>query len=42
VRNLASALPKTRKASPLDGVPAAAIVTAQDARDQVLAAKLGL
>lgn len=42
VRKLAAALPKTRKASPLDGVPVAAIVTAPSARDAVLAAKLGL
>lgn len=42
VRKLAAALPRTRKASPLDGVPTAAIVTASDARDPVLSAKLGL
>ncbi len=42
VRKLAAALPKTRKASPLDGAAAAAIVTAPTARDPVLLAKLGL
>jgi 5'-methylthioadenosine phosphorylase len=42
VRKLAAALPKAREPSPLDGVHAAAIVTAPDARDPVLSAKLGL
>jgi 5'-methylthioadenosine phosphorylase len=42
VRRLAADLPKTRKASPLDGVPAAAVVTAREARDPILSAKLGL
>jgi 5'-methylthioadenosine phosphorylase len=42
VRRLAAALPEAREDSPLDGVPAGAVVTATGIRDPVLAAKLGL
>jgi 5'-methylthioadenosine phosphorylase len=42
LRRLAAALPKSRDPSPLDGVPAAAIVTAGAERDAPLLAKLGL
>jgi 5'-methylthioadenosine phosphorylase len=42
VRRLAAALPETREASPLDGLPASAILTAPEARDKERAAKLGL
>lgn len=42
VRRLAEALPAEREASPIDGVPASAVMTAPAERDPVLAAKLGL
>ena len=42
IRRLAERLPPERTASPLDGIPAQAIVTAQSARDPRLAVQLGL
>lgn len=42
VRHLAERLPAEREPSAVDGIPAAAVMTAPDQRDRVLAAKLGL
>ena len=42
VRKLAGMLPPERAATPVDGVPRGAVVTAPGAWDRVLAAKLGL